>query len=421
MDDQHPQLSREGPQPLSRDLQTRVDELEDARDRLEAMVESRTAMLELLSRTADAASAAASVEEALAEILPAVTTYLGAGCAQAWLLELGAQASLVPLGPLFAGDADDVAVTWLRARKVGSSQLAQAVLASGETRWTSDLSAAAVDEPCIELAHRAGLTSAMALPILVGNETTGVVELLLEVSAERLQGASELATIVGAEIGRVVERVGLHRKISDLTADEQRRLGQELHDSVGQQLTAVRLLAERLERRLADGSTERSIAAEIVAAASQAQEQVRSLARGLVPVAIAAGGLRHALENLAERIRMQRGVLCTVHERDEVIVDDEEVATNLYYIAQEAVTNAIQHGQAQQVTVTLEVVDRSLRLDVSDDGCGFLPQDRANDLGSGLRIMAFRARLVGGRIEITSEPGHGATISCVITRGWQRR
>jgi signal transduction histidine kinase len=212
----------------------------------------------------------------------------------------------------------------------------------------------------------------------------------------------------------VVERTGLQKKLSDLAGEEQRRLGRELHDTIAQEVAGLRMLAETLRHRMEQGTAEPSDADELVEIAAQTQRHIRSLARGLVPAIIDAGGLRSALEQLVERIGEEHGLSCEFSNPQRVVIEDSSVATNLYYIAQEAVRNAVSHGSARRVTIELATDGEVLTLRVADDGSGFRADEAVIGQGSGLRIMDYRARLIGGTVEISSEPGDGTVVVCRV-------
>lgn len=406
-------------------LQSKITELERtqlelraALDRLERAVARRSAVIVLLRRMAEAANNASSVEEALETILPDLAMHMGARYGQAWLADDQDRDTLVAVGRRFEaaeGTAAEVVDVTPGRRRLADSQLAQEIMEQRRPQWTVDLERAIGDERGAA-ARRTGIQLAMLVPILAGDQSVGVLELLLE-GAKRREYVVELATSIGIEIGRVMERMAMQRKLSDLSDEEQRRLGKELHDTVAQEIAGIRMLAEVLLQRIEDGKPDPATAAHLVEAARQAQGHVRSLARGLVPATIAAGGLRAAIDQLTERMEIERGVACELVNDDDIVIEESRTATNLYYIVQEAVNNAVQHGGAQQITVTLEAAGDVLHLRVVDDGCGFRADRQRTRTGSGLRIMEYRSRLIGGSLTVDSEPGSGATVTCSLAGG----
>jgi signal transduction histidine kinase len=373
----------------------------------------------LLRRLAEAANNAGTLEDALAAIVPDLAMHLGARYGQTWLIDEQDQDSVVATGRLFeaaAGAAAPLIEATPARRTVAESPLAADVMERRRPLWSVDLEAALGPDRGAA-ARRAGLQLAMMMPVLTREDSAGYLELLLERAEERREYVVELATSVGIEIGRVIERVAMQRKLSDLSDEEQRRLGKELHDTVAQEIAGIRMLAEVLQQRIEDGTPDAATAAHLAEAARQAQGHVRSLARGLVPATIAAGGLRAAIEQLAERMETEHGVACEFVNDDDIVIEESRTATNLYYIVQEAVNNAVHHGGARQVTVTLERAGDVLHLRVTDDGCGFQADQLHTRTGSGLRIMEYRARLIGGSLTVDSAPGSGATVTCRLAGG----
>lgn len=397
-------------------------ELEAAMDRQERAVARRAAVIVLLRRLAEAANNAGSVEDALATIVPDLAMHLGARYGQTWLVDDQNPDVLVTVGPFYepaAGAAAELIGATPAKRPISESPLTDEVMRQRQPRWSDDLEAAiGADRGAV--ARRSRLQLAMLLPVVIRDRSAGVLELLLERPEERREYVIELATSVGIEIGRVIERVAMQRKLSDLSDEEQRRLGKELHDTVAQEIAGIRMLAEVLQQRIEDGTPDAATAAHLAEAARQAQGHVRSLARGLVPATIAAGGLRAAVEQLAERMGNEHALACELQNPQDIVIEDSRAATNLYYITQEAVNNAVRHGGAKRVTVALELDDaEGLVLRIVDDGRGFENDQPCVRTGSGLRIMEYRARLIGGTLSVSSEPGAGATVTCRVRRsGW---
>jgi two-component system, LuxR family, sensor kinase FixL len=244
----------------------------------------------------------------------------------------------------------------------------------------------------------------------------------------------------------ISERKALQADVLNILKSEQRRIGQELHDSVQQQLTGLGLIAQSLaetlsakEPRLADEAARLEMAkrAERVAQGiTKALHEVHVLARGLIPVQVDAGGLVSALSELASatsQLTRPAGerpgqpladpvpIQCLFQCREPVEVADNNIATHLYRIAQEAVTNAVKHGRGNRIEISLEIVDRQLRLKVLDNGCGMddkqlkgLVSDSDGHRGLGLRTMAYRAGLMGGVFRVDRPPEGGTRVSCTI-------
>ena len=211
----------------------------------------------------------------------------------------------------------------------------------------------------------------------------------------------------------VSERNRLEREILEVSERERVRIGQDLHDGLGQQLVGIGFLLNALAGDLKHaGPALAENCRHIAAQVSEATEQSRSLARGLHITGLEEDGLSNAFEELAGRTRAVYDVNCRFICRGTVWLPAEE-ANQLYRIGQEAITNAIRHARADAITVTLSQNERRVRLVVEDDGCGFeTTQDRSS--GMGLNIMRYRARVVSANLEVDSEPGHGTRILCSL-------
>lgn len=398
------------------DLRRAQAELRHSQARLEAAVRRRTETIELMQTVATAANHAATVDEALSEIIPELARHMGAGCAQTWLRLEHEPGMLEACGSAFAGRGgrlEELLATTPRRRLIEDSPPLREVMTRGEPVWTDDLAAVLGSVRAVS-ARTAGLRLAAIVPITISDDVVGVVELMLITDSERRTHLPQLVTGVGAEIGRVVERITYQKRLAEVAAEEQRKLGRELHDGVAQEIAALRMLAEVLQRDLEQGAAGPGSAALVVESARKAQEHVRSLARGLVPATIASGGLRSALGGLAQRFESEHGVPCLVEIPDGLVVDNSVIATSLYYIAQEATLNAVRHGGARQVTISLAEYNGVMTMRVVDDGSGFEPSRSHGHFGSGLRIMVFRARQLGGQVSLASAPGQGTTVTCTV-------
>lgn len=222
----------------------------------------------------------------------------------------------------------------------------------------------------------------------------------------------------------ITEQRRLEQEVLRVTEEERRRIGQDLHDGLGQMLTGTGLIAsnvaKRLRRQEVAGADEVAEVAEMV---KDADQYARSLARGLVPVELEQGGLRGALERLARNAKRLFGIQCTFHERGANSITDSTVAMHLYRIAQESVSNAVRHGRASEVIIRLNTVPAYVRLRIEDNGEGFTdvsldgPPESFSDLhGMGVRIMHYRARIIGATLDIQGIAGEGTVVTCTLRR-----
>jgi signal transduction histidine kinase len=210
----------------------------------------------------------------------------------------------------------------------------------------------------------------------------------------------------------------LERRLAKISEFERQRMGHELHDVLGQQITAIGVLVETLHQRLeADALPHADAAACLRDAVQKAKADMRALSNGLFPVDVHAEGLRFALEELARRTCEVHNVSCTFTHGDVVPIEDNYRATHLFWIASEAVRNAAVHARPRHITIRLEA-DRGLKLTIQDDGIGLggAPDDLDDPVGMGLRIMRHRARLIGGKFDIESPSGGGTVVTCGVAQ-----
>lgn len=212
-------------------------------------------------------------------------------------------------------------------------------------------------------------------------------------------------------IALLKERRRLEDEILNIATAEQERIAHDLHDGLGQILTALSYKAKFIERAIAEGEP---LSAEnvrrIVELAGKASEQARALARGLDPVVLR-DGLPLALQDLVHSLREDFGVQTSFHSSHDRIPIEKRCAVHLYRIAQEAATNAIRHGHAHRIDIGLIANDRELLLTVTDDGIGF-PDDVDVMSGAGLRNMRYRARSLNGELTISRRQTGGVLVVC---------
>jgi signal transduction histidine kinase len=182
-------------------------------------------------------------------------------------------------------------------------------------------------------------------------------------------------------------------------------------------LTGLSYLAASLHQRLqTQGSGEADTAAELAAGLPKVIRQLQKIVKGLIPLEIDAGDLVPALLSLAASVDERTGAQCRFETRGRVRVGDDNTAIQLYRIAQEAVNNAVKHGQAEHITVALRSDRNQIRLEVGDDGVGVGPNARRAS-GSGLRIMQYRASVIGGTFDVRQRKGGGTLVTCILPRG----
>jgi signal transduction histidine kinase len=209
------------------------------------------------------------------------------------------------------------------------------------------------------------------------------------------------------------QRTQLEKELLEISEREKRRIGEDLHDGVCQELTATAFFlkanAKRVEGESAFAAQTLHESADIV---NRNVGLTRDLARGLQPADLKGAGLKDALRALASQAGETSGIQCHFKAARGVRVPDDTVALHLYRVAQEAVTNAVKHSGAKNVLISLDRNKVNTCVTVSDDGKGFSPTRRSKGLG--LHIMRYRANALGGELKIERRKTGGMEITCVI-------
>lgn len=318
--------------------------------------------------------------------------------------------------------------------------------------WVEDIDQEAPG-PRKELAQRARLISAVAFPIQSGSDFFGVLEFF---TLRRMAYEPRLVNMmaaIGSEIGQFVhrrdaeealrrardelevrvlhrtadlklanaklhasiaERKRLEHELLDITERERRRIGLDLHDDLGQKLSGVALMTKGLELKLTRLNPEiANDAATIHGLIQEAMNHTSDLAHDLATLNVDGNDLPGALEGLAARARQLFGIACRLKAEGGIPPVDAAVAAQLYKIAQEALTNAIKHGKAKRVAIQLCMRDGQLRLVIQNSGLPF-PDLKHKSTGMGLRIMNYRANLVGARLEVKGLGEAGTRVTCTV-------
>jgi len=212
----------------------------------------------------------------------------------------------------------------------------------------------------------------------------------------------------------LTERKALEDKILRISEEEQARIGQDIHDDLCQQLAAIGCLAKVAQKSLLkSGSPEARSLEEIVSLVTKANMRARETSRGLMPVVIDSGGLMAALEELAESTARAYEIKCDFRYDNPVQVNDNKTSVQLFRIAQEAVSNAVKHGQARRVDIHLARQSGNIVLTVRDDGVG-IPEKPGKGTGMGLLTMNHRAQMMGGTIHVSPRPTGGTQVTCSV-------
>jgi PAS domain S-box-containing protein len=219
----------------------------------------------------------------------------------------------------------------------------------------------------------------------------------------------------------ISERKNLQRDILGILEDEQQRIGQDLHDSVQQELAGLGLLVQTLVDILTQESTRldeiaagqiADLTRKIKRGLSRTHEEIRSISRGLAPIRLDKSGLMEALRDLASRTDGLQSVACAFKCNRKISITKSFIATHLYRIAQEAVTNALKHANPSHILIELASDERHWILRIANDGISF---DNQNvEKGLGLKTMQYRASLISGSLTISTIETGGTLITCRV-------
>jgi PAS domain S-box-containing protein len=239
----------------------------------------------------------------------------------------------------------------------------------------------------------------------------------LELSMREVKKTGDrLFTVI---INDITERRQLEQEILRISEKERKRMGQDLHDGLGQMLTGIGLISQNLANKLeAKGIEEASEVVEISNLVKKADKYAKSLVHGMVHIDIEERGLKKALIQLSEQARKFFNINCCAKADDDLKITDAMTSLNLYRIAQEAISNAVKHGKADNIEIKLSANDDSLTLSVTDDGLGFSATQKSKNgdsksTGMGLSIMKYRADIMSGTLNVT-EQQNKTHLTCTI-------
>lgn len=218
-------------------------------------------------------------------------------------------------------------------------------------------------------------------------------------------------------INDLTEKRALEREIIQISEEEKRRIGQDLHDGLGQMLTGIGLMTQNLAKKMeSNGIPGAAQVKEIRNLIQDADEYARTLSHSLTPVDIDSNGLKIALKQLCNRAQKLFDIDCRFSEEGELKIQGPNTSIHLYRIAQEAISNAVKHGRADRVRLELEASDRYLKLKVEDNGIGFEESGKKqNPSGMGVHTMRYRAHVSGGDLNIRETEEGNTLVECTIT------
>jgi PAS domain S-box-containing protein len=230
------------------------------------------------------------------------------------------------------------------------------------------------------------------------------IERSLEIRTAELKCASELLQ------QEMANREKLEEQIVQIAERERCRIGQDLHDGLGQELAGISLLGKTIADRLSsEGHSSGASAKQLSLFASQSIETAREIVRGLYPVVLARSGLLNALRDLALQCCKRYRIQCTVRSTGNTPELEKDLRIHAYRIAQEAISNAVKHGKATRIDLDLDSQNGRTSLTITDNGCGFR-SSREPSAGMGLHLMAYRARILGAQFQAKEADKGGVCI-----------
>ena len=211
----------------------------------------------------------------------------------------------------------------------------------------------------------------------------------------------------------VTDHKKLERSLIEIEERERHRIGQDLHDGLGQLLTGIAFQVRGLGRKLERSSfMDSEDAAEISVLVDEAKLQVSRISKGLYPVDMDQEGLMTALDELAASTKKMFGIPCVFTCDKPVFISNKAAVIQLYRIAQEAVTNAVKHGKPNQIEIYLSGTYNKVTMVIKDDGIGIKNITERMNTGLGLKIMSYRANLINASLNIGPNLKGGTVITC---------
>ncbi|MGX9460778.1 PAS domain-containing sensor histidine kinase [Shewanella sp. A14] len=227
-----------------------------------------------------------------------------------------------------------------------------------------------------------------------------------------LENNGELSGVV--QVSRdITERRNLEKELLKLSTRERQRIGQDLHDGLGQELTGLSFLATALANQLVNEHEPlRELSEKIVDSIGRAKKRMHNVLQGLCHMPNGPDGLSRGLVNLQQSIQEVFGIKCIYNELGSVMIDDAMLASHLYNIGNESVNNAVKYSHCSKIEITLSQKHNLIILQIHDDGCGFNNAPKRNG-AMGLKIMQYRASMIGGLLQVESDE-EGSRITCQV-------
>jgi signal transduction histidine kinase len=213
----------------------------------------------------------------------------------------------------------------------------------------------------------------------------------------------------------VTELRRLERDLVEVAEREQRRIGQDLHDGLCQELVSMAFLANSIKPGMSPlGARERRDIGRLASALDHAITVARSTAQGLFQVASGPEGLASCLRKIVHDTRLRHSVACRFDYPKPVLLPNETAAAQLYRIAREALNNALKHARPDRIILRLTRSARGIQLSILDNGIGISQRKDVSQAGLGIRIMSYRAESIGGTLQVYRQASGGTAVVCTL-------
>jgi PAS domain S-box-containing protein len=381
----------------------------------EETLKRQTAVIQLLQHVAIAANQADTVGEAITTTLRKVCEHSGAALGHAYFVQDGSPATLVPSSLWYPNNAENFlafrALTEATIFQMGEG-LPGRVAQSNTPIWIPDI-AQDTNFPRNRSPVELSTKTAFAFPVLVKGEVTAVLESFSEEEREPDDNLLEALKSVGAQLGRVIERKRSEESLRHLSArllrsqdEERRHIGRELHDSIGQYLTALQMNLDALSEMIPGTNSDvRLKVSESLDLVRQSLAETRTLSYLLHPPLLEDTGLIPTVRWFVEGFAKRSGIDVTMEIASDIGRLKPDTELMLFRVIQECLTNIHRHSGSKTASIRIEASGSNLTLEIKDRGKGMSPDKLSGGQGSGVGIAGMSERLgdLGGKLAISSE------------------
>ncbi len=253
-----------------------------------------------------------------------------------------------------------------------------------------------------------------------GNEMWGKVTISYILSDDMCEFAYAILVIedISGEKRMQEEKRKLQQELSNLTVYEQRRIGQDLHDSVGQEITGLGFLANKMAKLIQKQTLPKvEDAQNLVKGLQKTLNNIREIVYGLIPIEMNGDELFSALDDLARNIQQYYAIECVFQSDQTLSLKNKQKVLQVYRIVQEAVNNAVKHAKPSQIQIVHRQYEDKIEFSIHDNGSGL--NEEAGNGGLGIKIMRYRAEIIGAEMSIFTNSKGGTTVRLLMSSGEQ--